>query len=155
MLKWVCYIKSENPPTTFHGKEGQPPITLFSKMVRNVLVTRAPARLRKLSGGCPLWARADARRCCYRARFLDSSGMIESQIKRGQEAQGIRSKVDAMIVIRSKVSMTTGKTDPEGTWKWLIERGIQKGKTERQAPTRVSCNLYNQKKSRRLREVPQ
>lgn len=133
LLKWVYYKGSENTPTTFHGKEGREG-TLFSKIVRHV--REAPARLRKFSGGGSL--RTELRLThCYRARFPDSSGRIESQIKRGQRAKGIRSKVAVMIVIRRRVSIKAGEPDPEGTWKWLGEHAIQKGKTHRQAANKV------------------
>lgn len=118
----VYDTRSQNPPTTFHGRKGQKD-TLFSKMMGNMLVRGAPALLKKLRGGSPLWARADTRRCCKTTGFPDSNGMIESQINRGWEAHGTRSKVDAMTVIRSEVRAAAGEPDPERTWKWLIEHG--------------------------------
>lgn len=37
VLKWVYYLRSESPPTMFHGREGHED-TLFNKTIRNVLV---------------------------------------------------------------------------------------------------------------------
>lgn len=135
LLKWVYYKGSENTPTTFHGKEGRED-TLFSKIVR-LVSERGPSKTEKVQRGWFSADRAEAKRHCYRARFPDSSGRIESQIKRGQRAKGIRSKVVVMIVIRRRVSTKAGEPDPEGTWKWLGEQGIQKGKTHRQAANKV------------------
>lgn len=42
-----------------------------------------------------------------------------------------------MTVIRRRVSIAAGEPDPEGTWKWLGEHGIRKGKTHRQAANKV------------------
>lgn len=101
--KWVYYKGSENPPTTFHGKEGRED-TLLSKRVRHA-GERGTSMTEKVQWGRFCVARAEARRHCCTARSLDSSGMTASQIKRGQRAPGIRSKVAAMIVIRSRASM--------------------------------------------------
>ena len=76
---------------------------MFSKRVRHA-GERGTSMTEKVQWGWFSVARAEARRHCYRARFLDSSGMTESHIKRGQRAQGIRSKGAAMIVIRSRAS---------------------------------------------------
>lgn len=54
VLKWVYHPRSEhtppkeNPPTTFHGREGQKE-TLFSKMIRHVLVMVAQILRKQLS----------------------------------------------------------------------------------------------------------
>lgn len=58
---------------------------MFSKIVRHVS-ERGPSKTEKVQRGWFPAARAEARRHRYRARFPDSSGRIQSQIKRGQRA---------------------------------------------------------------------
>lgn len=157
--KWVYYKGSENPPTTFHGKEGRED-TLLSKRVRHA-GERGTSMTEKVQWGRFSVARAEARRHCCTARSLDSSGMTASQIKRGQRAPGIRSKVAAMIVIRSRASMADKavvirlQSLTRGNMEMAGEHGIQKGKSLGRQATRLSFSLYNQKNLRGLREVPQ
>lgn len=82
-LKWAYYLRSENPPTMFHGREGHED-TLFSRMIRTVLVRGAQILLLKqLSGSCPLRARAGTRRYGDRTSSPDNNGMLETCINRG------------------------------------------------------------------------